>query len=146
MKKIKLNPIYENNEIILKINGYEIRYILQPKDDYIQGGCGAATMREYLEYVENEEASTHYMYLKDTEWNIVIHGYVLHDFYLNNFHDEVCGELELHSKFTGLGTSQYLEGERTEIETIGIITKEDNDLFFTTVGGNTIVKMKLTIK
>ena len=28
----------------------------------------------------------------------------------------------------------------------GIITKEDNDLYFTTVGGNTIVKMKLTIK
>jgi hypothetical protein len=39
-------------------------------------------MREYLENIENEEMSTHYLRLEGSNWEKVVHGLVRFEFYI----------------------------------------------------------------
>ena len=131
--EIKLDYTRKDNNLIVQIGDYELIYELKINVDYTYYG-GAATMREAVENIENEEASTHYLILKDTDWNTIIHGYVATDFYLTNSDDGICGTLEVRSTFTGLSDSQFA---RIETTTLGTISKNDNGLTFTTVDGST---------
>lgn len=91
--------------------------------------CGAATMREYYENIENEERSTHYLYLKDSEWKKIIHGYVPFEFFIND------DALIMRFTFSGEGTSQYRRKAGKEDIVLGKVVLKDMDLKLITDDG-----------
>ena len=107
MKKTekKLNYEIKNHEIIVELEGGQIVYEMQDKENYAAYCMGAATTREWLENLENLEASTHTLKLKNTNWDRVIHGFVERDFYLISTEKEGVYSLEMRFQFTGLGNS-----------------------------------------
>ena len=99
-------PFLTNDRGTLRIDvqGAKIEYELEIKDNYSYS-AGAATMREYLENIENDEFTTHYLRLAGSKWETVIHGLVKFEVYLEKEQEEELPELTMVFLFTGAGTS-----------------------------------------
>lgn len=124
--------------IYVNIAGYEICYNMQVEHDYTGGCFGAATMREYYENIENEERSTHFLYLKDSEWTKIIHGYVPFEFYKN------ADELIMRFTFSGMGTSQYIRPTGEKDVVLGKVILTDIELKLITDDGKEYIYPKVS--
>jgi hypothetical protein len=111
----------QDNRICVNVEGYKIYYTLEDKNNYTYG-AGAGTMREYLENIENEEASTHYLKLEGSDWKTIIHGLVPFKFFKTTNEEGTESSLVMSFHFTGAGTSP------TRIEP-GIVNVELGKLF-----------------
>lgn len=144
MKKEKL--VYKKNgaKICVNVDGYNISYKMRDKNNYTLGSFGAASMREYLENIENEENSTHYLKLDESDWETVIHGFVPFEFYKITNEEEMETTFVMRMKFTGQGTSPtrvFKEPETREV-LLGRLFISDTELKLVTDDGEEHIYVK----
>ena len=136
-KQLKYDYDRRNHDkLIIHINGADITYNMETQNDYAQFNWGAATMREYLENIENEEMTTHYLMLEGSDWKTVIHGLVRFQVYLKG-DDPVEGyDLYMVFHFTGDGTSPKRIEPHDQRLDLGRIYENASEIRLVTEDGN----------